>query len=55
MLYWGHNTVPARAGEETAVIKWFKKLPNTTKMMLTSGLVALLAVGLVLLTVLQNG
>lgn len=36
------------------MIKWFKKLPNTTKMLMMSGVVALLAVLLVTVTVLQN-
>ena len=46
--------MPTGGGEEPAVIKWFKKLPNTTKMLMTSGVVALLAILLVTVTVLQN-
>ena len=45
---------PLGGGEEPTVIKWFKKLPNTTKMLMMSGVVALLAILLVTVTVLQN-
>ena len=45
---------PPGGGEEPTVIKWFKKLPNTTKMLMMSGVVALLAILLVTVTVLQN-
>ena len=46
--------MPTEGGEEPTVIKWFKKLPNTTKMLMMSGVVALLAILLVTVTVLQN-
>ena len=49
-----NDRLPPGGGEEPAVIKWFKKLPNTTKMLMMSGVVALLAILLVTVTVLQN-